>query len=59
MVLKVKLNSILKLSNKDKAKMLEQSDILSEIEAVKENPEYMCLLTLYDTAIGINPTVTK
>jgi hypothetical protein len=34
MALKVKINSILKLSNNDKTKMIEQSDILSEIKVV-------------------------
>jgi hypothetical protein len=41
MALKVKVNSILKLSKKYKTKMFELSDILTEIKAVKEKPEYM------------------
>lgn len=57
--LKKKLNSVPKMTVKDRGKMYELSDILSEISAVKERPEYAGLLSFYDTSMGINPTVTK
>lgn len=58
MALKKKLHAVQKITIKDKGKMFELSDILSEIRAVKERPEYMTLLSFYDTSMGINPAVT-
>lgn len=57
--LKTKLNNVPKMSVKDRGKMYKFSDILSEIRAVKETPEYAGVLSFYDTSMGINPTVAK
>ncbi|CAC5374797.1 unnamed protein product [Mytilus coruscus] len=34
-------------------------NVLAEIRAVKEKPEYSALLSFYDTAVGVNPTISK
>ncbi|CAG2256000.1 unnamed protein product [Mytilus edulis] len=57
--LKMKLSSMPKISYKDKNKLYELSDVLAEIQAVKEKPEYSALLSFYDTAVGVNPTISK
>lgn len=57
--LKTKLNAVPKMSVKDRGKMYELSDILSEIRAIKKRPEYAGLLSFYDTSMGIYPTVAK
>lgn len=57
--LKQKLANVPKLTNKDYRKLFELSDILSEIEAVKDNVEYSTLLAYFDTSSGILPIVNK
>ena len=57
--LKKKLASFPKLTNKDYKKLYELSDILSEVESIKEVPRYSALLSYYDTSSGINPIVSK
>ena len=39
--------------------MYEHSDVLCEIKAVREKPEYSTLLSFFDTASGVNPTISK
>ncbi|VDI81184.1 Hypothetical predicted protein [Mytilus galloprovincialis] len=55
----MKLSSMPKITYKDKNKLYELSDVLAEIQAVKEKPEYSALLSFYDTAVGVNPTISK
>lgn len=57
--LKQKLANVPKLTNKDYEKLFELSDILSGIEAVKDNVEYSTLLVYFDTSSGILPIVNK
>ncbi|CAG2207701.1 unnamed protein product [Mytilus edulis] len=57
--LKMKLSSMPKITYKDKNKLYELSDVLAEIRAVKEKPEYSALLSFYDTSMGVNPTISK
>ncbi|CAC5374700.1 unnamed protein product [Mytilus coruscus] len=57
--LKMKLSVVPKITYKDKNKLYELSDVLAEIRAVKEKPEYSALLSFYDTAVGVNPTISK
>ncbi|VDI26079.1 Hypothetical predicted protein [Mytilus galloprovincialis] len=57
--LKMKLSSMPKITYKDKNKLYELSDVLAEIQAVKEKPEYSALLSFYDTSMGVNPTISK
>lgn len=57
--LKQKLANVPKLTNKDYRKLFELSDILSEIETVKDNVEYSTLLAYFDTSSGILLFVNK
>jgi len=56
---KAKLANFPKLTNKDCKKLYELYDILSEIEAIKENPKYFALLAYYDSSSGVLPIVHK
>jgi hypothetical protein len=40
-------------------KLYALSDLLSEIESLKEDPKYAGLLSYYDTSSGVNQIVTK
>ncbi|MES9969565.1 MAG: hypothetical protein ABW092_05990, partial [Candidatus Thiodiazotropha sp.] len=57
--LKTKLASFPKLTNKDTKKLYDLSDILSEIEAAKENRNYQNLLAYFDSSSGVAPIVAK
>ncbi|MES9882784.1 MAG: hypothetical protein ABW185_18100 [Sedimenticola sp.] len=57
--LKSKLARFPKLTSKDSEKLYELSDILSEIESVKEDKRYHSLLSYYDSSSGVNPIVSK
>ena len=57
--LKQKLANFPKLTNKDNRKLYELSDILSEIEATKQDKKYQTLLAYFDSSSGINPIVCK
>ncbi|CAC5374711.1 unnamed protein product [Mytilus coruscus] len=57
--LKMMLSVVPKITYKDKNKLFELSDVLAEIRAVKEKPEYSVLLSFYDPAVGVNPTILK
>ncbi|CAC5376973.1 unnamed protein product [Mytilus coruscus] len=57
--LKMRLSVVPKITYKDKNKLYELSDVLAEIRAVKEKPEYSALLSFYNTAVGVNPTISK
>lgn len=54
-----KLNEFPKLGHKDSAKLYELSDILSEIESLKEDPKYATLLAYFDSSVGVSPVVNK
>lgn len=54
-----KLTDFPKLSNKDSKKLFDLVDLLSEVEAIKENPAYSSLLSYFDTSAGINPILSK
>ena len=57
--LKCKLNNFPKISHKDPKKLYDLLDILTEIESVKENPQYATLLSYYDSSSGVNPIICK
>jgi hypothetical protein len=57
--LRKKLADFPKLPPRDYMRLYELSDILSEIESVKEDPRYSTLLSYFDSSIGINPVVAK
>ena len=59
LALKQKLSAFPRITFKDKGKLFKLSDTLSEIRSVKEKPQYAALLSFYDTAAGVNPTVSK
>ncbi|CAC5357217.1 unnamed protein product [Mytilus coruscus] len=57
--LQKKLQAFPKITYKDKKKLFELSDVLSEIRSVKEKQEYAALLAYFDTSVGVNPTIVK
>lgn len=57
--LKTKLLAFPKMSVRDSKKLFDLADLLSEIESVKENPQYSALLSYFDTSAGINPVINK
>ena len=57
--LKKKLREFPALSPRDNKKLFDLCDIVSEIEAIKEDPQYSALLGYYDSSSGVNPIVCK
>lgn len=57
--LKQKLDRFPMLSNKDYEKLYELTDILAEIQSIKEDDQYHDLLAYYDTSSGVVPIVRK
>ncbi|XP_056016957.1 uncharacterized protein LOC130053618 [Ostrea edulis] len=57
--LKTKLESFQTLTTKDPNRLYDLSDILDEIEAIKENSHYSCLLSYFDSSAGVTPIVKK
>ena len=57
--LKRKLTNFGKITHKDKRRLYDLSDILAEIQSVKENPQYAPQLSSYDSSSDIKPIVTK
>lgn len=57
--LKRKLNNFPRLTNKEPKKLYELSDLVSEIESLKEDPEYCSLLGYFDSSSGVTPIVNK
>lgn len=57
--LKQKLSNLPKLTNKDNKRLYELCDILSEVEAVKEDEKYAALLSYFDSSAGILPVLNK
>ena len=57
--LKSKLDSFPRISDKDYRKLYDLTDILSQIESSKEDPQYSTLLSYYDSSSGVIPIVRK
>ena len=57
--LKKKLHNFPTLSNKDSKKLYDLADLLSEIEALKQDPKYSSILGYYDASSGVIPIVNK
>ena len=57
--LKNKLSDFPKLTNKDNKKLYELSDLLSEIESVKNQEKYKALLGYLDSSSGVRPIIAK
>ena len=57
--LKKKLHNFPKLSNKDSKKLYDLADLVSEIEALKQDPKYSTILSYYDASSGVIPIVNK
>lgn len=57
--LKQKLSILPRLTNKDNKRLYELCDILSEVEAVKEDEKYAALLSYLDSSAGILPVLKK
>ena len=54
-----RLSNFPRITNKDSKKLFDLFDLLTEMEAIKENPMYSSLLSYLDTPAGINPIVNK
>ncbi|XP_014673822.1 PREDICTED: uncharacterized protein LOC106814066 [Priapulus caudatus] len=57
--LKWRLESFSRITGRDNKKLYELSDILAEIEAVKEDPQYQAVMAYFDSSSGINPIVNR
>ncbi|XP_055998870.1 uncharacterized protein LOC130047575 [Ostrea edulis] len=57
--LKQKLANIPKLTDKDNKRLYELCDVLSEVEALKEDKKYALLLAYFDSSAGILPVLNK
>lgn len=57
--LKQKLSNLPRLTNKENKRLYELCDILSEVEAVKEDEKYPALLSYFDSSAGILPVLNK
>ena len=57
--LKTKLNNFPRLTNKDSKKLYELSDMVTEMECIKENDKYRTLLSYFDSSSGVIPIVNK
>ncbi|XP_050419539.1 uncharacterized protein LOC126832715 [Patella vulgata] len=57
--LKNKLSSFPKLTNKDTKKLYELSDLVSEIESIKDNERMKSLFGHYDSSTGVTPIINK
>lgn len=54
-----KLLSFPKLGNKDHQKLCDLSDILMEMQFLKEDPKYSAMLAYLDSSSGIRPIISK
>ena len=54
-----KLDSFPMLSNKDHKALFYLSDIITEIESIKENKDYSTLFSYNDSSNGVSPIVNK
>lgn len=54
-----KLLSFPKLGNKDHQKLYDLSDILMEMQFLKEDPKYSAMLAYLDSSSGIRPIISK
>lgn len=54
-----KLLSFPKLGNKDHLKLFDLSDILMEMQFLKEDPKYSTMLAYLDFSSGIRPIISK
>lgn len=57
--LKRKIDSFARITSKNFKLLYDLSDVLSEIEAVKEDTKYSSLLGYYDSSSGVTPIVRK
>ncbi|XP_063404237.1 uncharacterized protein LOC134687709 [Mytilus trossulus] len=57
--LRKKLNNFAKIGNKDNKRLFELFDIVSEIEAVKENDMYRSIFSVYDSSAGVKIIIAK
>ena len=59
--MKKKLSAFPKLSAnpRDNAKLYELGDLLTELESLKEDPDYSLSLSYFDTPGGVNPIIAK
>ena len=53
------MNNFPRVSYKDRKKLYDLHDILTEIMSTKEDPKYERLLAYFDTSAGVNPVITK
>jgi hypothetical protein len=58
-VIRQKLASFPKLSNKENCKLYDLFDLVAEIQFLKNNQLYSSLFASYDSSAGVNPIVSK
>ncbi|KAL5020965.1 hypothetical protein ScPMuIL_000120, partial [Solemya velum] len=57
--LRNKLSNFQKINYKDKKRLYELCDVLTEIQSLKEDSKYEKLLSYFDTSAGVIPIVSK
>lgn len=55
----MKVTNFAKITANNYHRLYELTDILSEIESLKVDPQYSVLLSYYDSSVGVNPIVSK
>lgn len=58
-ILRKKVANFPRITVKEPKKLYDLSDVMSEIESVKDNEQYATLFAYYDSSIGVNPVVSK
>ena len=54
-----RLNEFPKIGPKKNEKLFQLSDILGEVEGLKEDPKYDMIMSYFDPSVGISSIVSK
>ncbi|XP_060070498.1 uncharacterized protein LOC132550447 [Ylistrum balloti] len=57
--LRQKLAAMSKIPNNDPKRLYELTDLLAEIQSIKDQHRYRNIMAYYDSSAGVNPVVTK
>lgn len=57
--LKERISSFPRIAGNDNKRLFDLADLVSEIAAVKEQPQYSILFGYFDSSTGINPIASK
>ena len=57
--MKKKLAAFPKITNPDRKKLYELSDLLSEVDTAMQNPAFKTVLSYFNSSTGVNPIIQK